>query len=115
MIRLLMLLSALSLVAGETYRINTNGPAFVDGNGNAWSPDAFFQGTGLTYASSGNSIDTSGPGVTSELLYRTERYRADTYYKFPGKFWCETFFVRFMSSFSPLNPFSSQLQTETIY
>jgi hypothetical protein len=99
MIRLLMLLIALSLVAGETYRINTNGPAFVDGNGNAWSPDAFFQGTGLTYASSGNSIDTSGPGVTSEVLYRTERYRADTYYKFPGKFWCEPFFVRFMSSF----------------
>jgi hypothetical protein len=80
---LLLLLSTLSLVVGQTYRINTNGPAFTDANGNAWSKDAYFQGTGLTYTSSGNSIDTSGPGVTSELLYRTERYRADTYYKFP--------------------------------
>ena len=106
---LLLLLSALSLVVGETYRINTNGPAFIDANQNAWSADAYFQGTGSTYKSSGNPIDTSGPGVTSELLYQTERYKDDVYYKFPGKFGCANTFSYdscfFLSRIAP--PFSS--------
>ena len=100
MIRLFILLSALSLVVGETYRINTNGPAFVDANQNAWSPDAYFQGTGSTYESSANPIDTDGPGVTSELLYQTERYKDDVYYKFPGKFLVRILFRTIRVSFS---------------
>ena len=107
---ILLVLSALSLVVGQTYRINTNGPAFVDDNGNAWSADAYFQGTGSTYKSSGKSIDTSGPGVTSELLYQTERYKDDVYYKFPGKFGVRTPFRTIRVSFSHvlLSPSSSQ-------
>jgi hypothetical protein len=73
MIHLFLLWSAVvSSVVAQTYRVNTNGPAFDD-NGISWSTDAFFQNTGGTYISSNMIIDTSGPGVTKQLLYQVRR------------------------------------------
>lgn len=85
-------LSALSFVVAQPvalYRINTNGPAFTDSSGRAWSADNYFVTPGLTFSVTNMNIDTTGPGVSDPLLYRTERYRADVKYSFPGKSqWC---------------------------
>lgn len=66
------------------YRINVGGSAFTDDDGKDWDADSFFTG-GLTYTNGNAGIDTSAPGTSDVSLYRTERYRDDMSYSFPGK------------------------------
>lgn len=53
-------------------RINAGGPAFTDGEGNAWSADYGFVGYSIFYSDSGARIRGAAPG--QEPLYQYSRY-----------------------------------------
>ncbi len=59
------------------FRVNANGPAYVDGNGDTWIADQYFTG-GTTYVNNGLAI----ANTTDDVLYQTERF-GNFSYNFP--------------------------------